>query len=237
MTRTLGRFLRHNTIGLLALFVALGGTTYAATALPKNSVGAKQLKKNAVVNAKIAPNAVTAGKVKNDALTGADVLESSLAKVPAAATADSATSATNATNATNATTAANAGTVGGNTVKTFVATVAPGAAAANALDLGGLLLTLSCPAGAVNFVVNNDSGTAAAARWDAQYGAGTANDNGISNLTATSNLSLVFGQNIGSGSVHFVRADGKVVSATYGWRNDGLGGTTACRVFGYAVSS
>src|SRR5919206_263099 len=87
MTRSLGRFLRHNTIGLLALFVALGGTTYAATALPRNSVGAKQLKKNAVVNAKIAPNAVTGGKVKDDALTGADVLESSLAKGPAAATA------------------------------------------------------------------------------------------------------------------------------------------------------
>src|SRR5919205_1450241 len=108
MTRTLGRFLRHNTIGLLALFVALGGTTYAATALPKNSVGAKQLKKNAVVNAKIAPNAVTGGKVKDDALTGADVLEASLGKVPAAAAADTATNATNATNATSATNATNA---------------------------------------------------------------------------------------------------------------------------------
>ncbi len=36
-----------NLISMIALFVALGGTTYAAVALPKNSVGAKQIKKNA----------------------------------------------------------------------------------------------------------------------------------------------------------------------------------------------
>ncbi len=39
-------------ISLIALFVALGGTTYAATSLPKNSVGTKQLKKNAVTGPK-----------------------------------------------------------------------------------------------------------------------------------------------------------------------------------------
>ena len=54
MTKGFLRFLRGNTIALLALFVALGGTTYAATALPRNSVGAKQLKKNAVTGAKVA---------------------------------------------------------------------------------------------------------------------------------------------------------------------------------------
>src|SRR4051794_38784609 len=40
-------------IALLALFVALGGTTYAAIKLPKNSVGAKQIKKNAVRTSKV----------------------------------------------------------------------------------------------------------------------------------------------------------------------------------------
>ena len=78
MTRRYLRFLRRNTIALLALFIALGGTTYAATALPKNSVGPKQLRKNAV----------TGVKVKNNSLTGADILESSLGKVPTAASAD-----------------------------------------------------------------------------------------------------------------------------------------------------
>jgi len=114
MTRGFLRFVRGNTIALLALFIALGGTTYAATALPANSVGAKQLKKNAVTsvkiknsaiaNAKIGANAVTGAKVKNDSLTGADILESSLGKVP---------SATNADHATAAGTAAPSGAAGG----------------------------------------------------------------------------------------------------------------------------
>ena len=45
MTRKFTRFLRRNSIALLALFFALGGTTYAAsTALvPKNSVGSAQV--------------------------------------------------------------------------------------------------------------------------------------------------------------------------------------------------
>ena len=42
-----------NGVALLALFIALGGVTYAAANLPKNSVGAKQLKKNAVRSSKV----------------------------------------------------------------------------------------------------------------------------------------------------------------------------------------
>lgn len=42
--RGFARFLRRNTVALLALFVALSGTTYAAaTALAPNSVGTKQV--------------------------------------------------------------------------------------------------------------------------------------------------------------------------------------------------
>ena len=37
-----------NVVATLALFVALGGSSYAALNLPKASVGAKQLKKNSV---------------------------------------------------------------------------------------------------------------------------------------------------------------------------------------------
>lgn len=56
-------------ISLLALFVALGGTAYAATRLPRNSVGTKQLKKNAVTAPKIAKHAVTAAKINTKGLT------------------------------------------------------------------------------------------------------------------------------------------------------------------------
>ena len=40
-------------VACVALAVALGGTSYAAVALPKNSVGTKQLKPGAVTSAKI----------------------------------------------------------------------------------------------------------------------------------------------------------------------------------------
>jgi hypothetical protein len=41
----LGRFLRRNTIGMLALFLALGGTTYAASTalIGKNTVASPQV--------------------------------------------------------------------------------------------------------------------------------------------------------------------------------------------------
>jgi hypothetical protein len=43
-----------NVVSCLALFVALGGSAYAATQLPKNSVGTRQLKDGAVTAAKLA---------------------------------------------------------------------------------------------------------------------------------------------------------------------------------------
>jgi hypothetical protein len=46
-----------NAVACLALFVALGGISYAALQLPKNSVGSKQLKRNAVTPAKLSPAA------------------------------------------------------------------------------------------------------------------------------------------------------------------------------------
>ena len=104
-------------VACLALLVALGGTGYAAIVLPANSVGAKQLKKGSVERAKIKPGAIDATNVAANSLGGASINESSLAKVPAAAAADtaanatnaaSATTAANATNATNATSAAHA---------------------------------------------------------------------------------------------------------------------------------
>jgi hypothetical protein len=149
MMRGFLRFVRGNTIALLALFIALGGTTYAATALPANSVGTKQLKKNAVTapkikksavtNAKIAANAVTGAKVKNDSITGADVLESSLGTVP---NATHATSADNATHATTAGSAPPSGAAGGALSGTYpnpsVATSTRGVALAGVTSPGGV---------------------------------------------------------------------------------------------------
>jgi hypothetical protein len=58
-------------VAFVALFVALGGTSYAAATLAANSVGTKQIKSSAVTAAKIKDKAVTAKKV--GALPGARV--------------------------------------------------------------------------------------------------------------------------------------------------------------------
>lgn len=58
-------------ISLLALTVALGGVSYAAIQIPKNSVGTKQLKRNAVSAAKLKKNAVRTGKLNREAVTRA----------------------------------------------------------------------------------------------------------------------------------------------------------------------
>jgi hypothetical protein len=57
-------------VALLALFVALGGTGYAVSKLPANSVGSKQLRKNAV----------TSSKVKNHSLKAVDFAAGQLPK-------------------------------------------------------------------------------------------------------------------------------------------------------------
>lgn len=48
------RFTYANIVATIALFVALGGTSYAAFSLPAGSVGTKQLKNGAVTKAKLA---------------------------------------------------------------------------------------------------------------------------------------------------------------------------------------
>lgn len=47
--KRLSRHLRTNAIAYLALFVALGGTGYAAANLPTNSVGTRQIKNGSIV--------------------------------------------------------------------------------------------------------------------------------------------------------------------------------------------
>ena len=49
-------YLRRHHVALLALLIALGGTSYAAVQLPRNSVGTPQLRAKAVTSAKLAKN-------------------------------------------------------------------------------------------------------------------------------------------------------------------------------------
>jgi hypothetical protein len=56
-------------ISLVALFVALGGTSYAAITLPRNSVGPTQLKRNAVTSSKVKDGTLLKKDFKKGQLT------------------------------------------------------------------------------------------------------------------------------------------------------------------------
>jgi hypothetical protein len=110
MTRLLGRRPSPAMIvALLALFVALGGSSYAAV-----KIGARDIKRGAVGTRAIANDSVRSADIHNATVSGADVADNSLTNADidntnlSAQTAESANTATRATTATSANTATNA---------------------------------------------------------------------------------------------------------------------------------
>jgi len=88
-------------VSLVALTVALGGTSYAAITLPANSVGSKQIKPKGVKGSDIASNAVTSPKVKDGSLLSKDFKPGQLvAGAPGATGPQGLKGATGATGAT-----------------------------------------------------------------------------------------------------------------------------------------
>jgi hypothetical protein len=74
----LGSLLRRRpsasmVVACVALFVALGGASYAATQLPRNSVGSAQLQNDSVGNFKLKPNAVGPKKIINGSVGASQV--------------------------------------------------------------------------------------------------------------------------------------------------------------------
>ena len=68
MAGRVARYVRRNAVAWIALFVALGGVSYAAIRIPANSVGTRQLKRNAVVNSRVKAHSLTARVFKNGTL-------------------------------------------------------------------------------------------------------------------------------------------------------------------------
>jgi hypothetical protein len=64
--------LKSNLVAYLALFVALGGSSYAAVRLTPGSVRTRALAERAVTHSKLAANSITSANVANRSLTGAD---------------------------------------------------------------------------------------------------------------------------------------------------------------------
>lgn len=60
LRRIRSRLSYANIVATMALFIALGGVSYAAVTLPANSVGTKQIKSGAVTGAKVKDRSLTA---------------------------------------------------------------------------------------------------------------------------------------------------------------------------------
>lgn len=78
-----------NVTATLALFIALGGSSYAFT-IPRDSVGARQIRTNAVRSSEVAARAIGSSELRNNSIKGQDVDESTLGVVPRAGSANAA---------------------------------------------------------------------------------------------------------------------------------------------------
>src|SRR4051794_20376459 len=82
-----------NAMATIAVFIALGGSAYAALHVPPHSVGPRQLRWGAVTTGKVANQAITAAKVAEHSLTGAQIDLSQLGTVPDASDSELSTEA------------------------------------------------------------------------------------------------------------------------------------------------
>jgi hypothetical protein len=65
MTRLRSHLTYANAMATVAVFIALGGTSYAVTQLPKNSVGPKQIRTDAVGSSEVRKSAVRSSDIKD----------------------------------------------------------------------------------------------------------------------------------------------------------------------------
>jgi hypothetical protein len=76
------RHIKRNAIAYTALFLALGGTSYAAVRLPAGSVGTKELHSGAVTKTKLQRGAVTSTAVQDHTLKAVDFARGQLTGGP-----------------------------------------------------------------------------------------------------------------------------------------------------------
>jgi hypothetical protein len=82
MSQLRERLTYANVMATVAVFIALGGASYAAIKVPKNSVGAKQIKKNAVKASEIANSSVGTEEVANGELLSEDFAPGQIPAAP-----------------------------------------------------------------------------------------------------------------------------------------------------------
>jgi hypothetical protein len=67
-----------NVTSVMALFVALGGTSYAAITLPANSVGKSQIRSSAVGQSEVASNSIGPGEIRTNAVRASELATNSV---------------------------------------------------------------------------------------------------------------------------------------------------------------
>jgi hypothetical protein len=221
----------------IALVVALGGTTYAATALPKNSVGAKQLKSGSVGTVKLAKGSVTSRQIKDHTIVAADLAKNAL---PASAVAGKVASAAHADRADTAGHADTADSIAGAAFTTVDYRVGAGSPGAPIVSANGLTITASCDgAGTLMLSLSSASG-------DAQYALLATDETGNvrgDSFSAWSGEAFDVAARLGlpdltRESVHLTYQNpaGKPVLVEIATDNGAFNGATACYAGGYAVS-
>ncbi len=222
-------------VASLALAVALGGTTYAATALPKNSVGAKQLKSGAVSTVKLAKGSVTSKQIKDHTIVAADIAKNVIPSL-----GGKVASATHADTADVAHTADVAGSVGGAHFTTIDYRVGPGTPATPIVAANGLTISASCD-GAGTLLLSLSSATG-----DAQYALLATDDTGNvrgDSFNAWTGDAFDIAARLGlpdltRESLHltYQNPGGKPVVVDIAADNAAFNGATACYAGGYAIS-
>jgi hypothetical protein len=105
-----------NVVATIALFAALGGVSYAATTLPKNSVGTDQIQAEAIRTGKLAEDAVTSSRLSQgvrERIAAADTTPTATSTPGSVKHAETADRAATADTAGSADTAKNAEALGG----------------------------------------------------------------------------------------------------------------------------
>jgi hypothetical protein len=73
MSRLRSHLSYANTMATIAVFIALGGTSYAVAQLPRNSVGAKQIRTGAIGKSEIHRSAVRSKHIRDRSLALRDI--------------------------------------------------------------------------------------------------------------------------------------------------------------------
>jgi hypothetical protein len=225
----------------LALVVALGGTTYAASALPRNSVGARQLKAGSVSAVKLAKGSVTSRQIKDHTIVAADLAKSAIpALTGKAATATHADEADHANRADSAARADVAGSVSGANFTTVDYRVGVGTPEQTLISANGLTVTAAC----------DDTGTLllslASSTGDAQYALLATDETGNvrgDSFNAWPGDAFDVANRLGlpdltRETIHLTYQNpaGKPVLVDLAIDGEAFNGATACYAGGYAVS-